>query len=100
MGGYRGDWKIDSIFSAPSLYFFRTLLFCFSSIDTTEAPRGISPLVIASPLTDWSEDSLGEPTETADSFDFSDGETGSADDSDVDGVMGPALDDVDADRAC
>lgn len=29
---YRGDWKIESTFSAPSLYFFSTLFFCcFSS---------------------------------------------------------------------
>ena len=30
-----------------------------------------------SPLADWSDTSLGAPTETADSFDFSDGVTGS-----------------------
>lgn len=42
---HRGDWKMESTFSAPSLYFFRPLLFCFSSSagDTTDPPFTVSP---------------------------------------------------------
>ena len=73
-------------------------------MDTTEAPRivGSWPFAVLSPLTDWSDDSLGEPIDVADSFDFSDGDTGSVDPMDGEGVRGPAvLDVVDAaERAC
>ena len=50
--------------------------------------------MVASPFTDWSDDSLGEPIDVADSFDLSDGDIGSVDDMDGDGVRGPVLEAV------
>ena len=51
-------------------------------------------------MTDWSEDSLGDPIDIADSFDFNDGDIGRVDPPDGDGVRRPALDTVeDAERA-
>lgn len=76
---HRGDWKIDSTFSAPSLYFLSPLLFCLSSCETlVGVPLAESTTeFFDSPLKDCSEESLGAPTEISDCLDFNDGVTGS-----------------------
>ncbi|PIL31201.1 hypothetical protein GSI_05899 [Ganoderma sinense ZZ0214-1] len=96
---YRGDWKMERTFSAPSLYFFNTLFFCCFSSSRSRSPfiGGIGePLIVStagSPLTDGSDESLGAPTEITDSLDFSDGVMAVCD---GDGVRKPAVDIVDA----
>ena len=83
--GYRGDAKIESIFSAFSLYFFSFFCLGFSVSSLVTAARltsgvdapltGTSPdafIFEASPFRDWSSED-GDPIEVEDSLLLSEG---------------------------